>query len=670
MDTERRIKVLSPQLANLIAAGEVVERPASVVKELVENSIDAGARNITVEIKNGGVSYIRVTDDGKGIPAEDVKTAFLRHATSKIERASDLDNIVTMGFRGEALAALSAVSRVDMFTRTRNSDEGWHICIEGGEVTEDSETGCPAGTNIVVRDLFYNVPARAKFMKKDSTESARVEEVVMNAAISNTNIAFKFIKDGRDTFSTLGNESMKDVMYSVVGKEIVDDMVMMATEVSGIRIGGYLATPNTSRATRSMQGFFINGRPVRSKVLTAAVDEAYKGRLMVGRQPIYYILIHMHPSQIDVNVHPSKLEVKFSREREVFLALRNAVSAVLDGLDLQKSEELYKQKRLEKEEAKATLSGYGNAQVTVSSDYSTSYSAEPQRKVASSVYSEHNYLSLDKSKVFDDSKVKSEETEQVSRSYTKPEQLNHGYAKSNLMEHIKPLPTAGYLHSPIEPDLPIHQEIIADFDKVSSAPVSAADESIVCDSIDLKIIGELFHTYILAEGKQGMWLIDKHAAHERQIYNQLKSSGIESMAQYLFTPKMVVLSRTEKQTVLDNEELFRSIGFDTADFGGMSIVVRSAPNYIEFDDIPAVLSELAGKIIEHKSADVDLFDALLKSVACKSANKAGMNSDIRELVKNAQAVLTSPDLKSCPHGRPTAIELTKQQIEKMFKRIV
>ncbi|MBO7275008.1 MAG: DNA mismatch repair endonuclease MutL, partial [Clostridia bacterium] len=393
MDNERRIKVLSPQLANLIAAGEVVERPASVVKELVENSIDAGARNITVEIKNGGVSYIRVTDDGKGIPAEDVKTAFLRHATSKIERASDLDNIVTMGFRGEALAALSAVSRVDMFTRTLKSDEGWNICIEGGEVTEDSETGCPVGTNIVVRDLFYNVPARAKFMKKDATESARVEEVVMNAAISNTKIAFKFIKDGRDSFSTLGNESLRDVMYSVVGREVVDDMVLMATEISGVRISGYLATPSTSRATRSMQGFFINGRPVRSKVLTAAVDEAYKGRLMVGRQPIYYIMLNMHPSQIDVNVHPSKLEVKFSREREVFLAVRNAVTAVLDGLDMQKSKEFYQQKRLAQEEAKATLSGYGNADITVNKDYSTSYSAEPVKKVASSGCFGYGYFS-------------------------------------------------------------------------------------------------------------------------------------------------------------------------------------------------------------------------------------------------------------------------------------
>ena len=350
MSVEKRIKVLDPQLANLIAAGEVVERPASVVKELVENSIDGGAKNIVVEIKNGGVSYIRVTDDGRGIPAQDVRTAFLRHATSKIEKESDLDNIMTMGFRGEALAALSSVARVDMFTRVRSSDEGRHICIEGGEVTEDSETGCPVGTNIVVRDLFFNVPARSKFMKKDSTEAARVEEAVINAAIAMPGIAFKFIKDGRESFSTLGNGSLHDVMYSVVGKDVVDDMIRVATEFSGIRIGGYIAGPASSRATRSMQGFFINGRPVRSKVLTAAVDEAYKGRLMVGRQPIYYLLLDMHPSQIDVNVHPSKLEVKFAREREVFLALRNAVSAVLDSLDMQKSKVLYEQRAREKEE--------------------------------------------------------------------------------------------------------------------------------------------------------------------------------------------------------------------------------------------------------------------------------------------------------------------------------
>jgi DNA mismatch repair protein MutL len=446
-------------------------------------------------------------------------------------------------------------------------------------------------------------------------------------------------------------------------------MVMMATEISGVRISGYLATPSTSRATRSMQGFFINGRPVRSKVLTAAVDEAYKGRLMVGRQPIYYIMLNLHPSQIDVNVHPSKLEVKFSREREVFLAVRNAVTAVLDGLDMQKSKEFYQKKRLEAEEAKATLSGYGNADITVNKDYSTSYSAEPVKKVASSGCFGYGYFS---SSANNDKKDEPavESAASANTSVANTSASNTPPAESRPVREHRPLPTAGYLYSPIEPDLPVYQEVIADFDKSSGCDASDNEESVICDDIDLKIIGELFHTYILAESNNSMWLIDKHAAHERQIYNQLKTSGIESMAQYLFTPKMVVLSRIEKQAVLDNESLFRDIGFDTGDFGGLSIVVRSAPNYIEPEDIPAVLSELAGKIIEHKSADVDLFDALLKSVACKSAIKAGMNSDIRELVKIARAVLTSADLKSCPHGRPTAIELTKQQIEKLFKRIV
>jgi len=654
VDTENSIKVLEPQLANMIAAGEVVERPASVVKELIENSIDAGARNITVEIKNGGVSYIRVTDDGKGIPASQVRTAFLRHATSKISRPSDLNNIVTMGFRGEALAALSAVARVDMFTRTRNSDIGRHICIEGGEVTEDSETGCPVGTNIVVRDLFFNVPARSKFMKKDTTEAARIEEVVMNAAISNTGIAFKLIKDGRDRFSTLGNNSLQDVMYSIVGKEIVDDMVLAATEFSGIRIGGYLSTPNTTRSTRSMQEFFVNGRPVRSRVLTAAVDEAYKGRLMVGRQPIYYIIIHMHPSLVDVNVHPAKLEVKFAREREVFLAVRNAISAVLDSIDMKKAAKLNELRRQAREEQKATLTGYGSPSLSVSRDYVTDLDNWPKSKVASKSYAGYDLSSLIRQE--DEKREKHKESDQEYIPVFAPK--------------YKAPPTAGYLYSPLESDLPVQQQIIADFSKFSSAPKSDTERSNQRDELDLKIIGEVFCTYIIAEADKSVWLIDKHAAHERQIYNQLKASGIEGMAQYLFTPKMVVLSRTEKQTVLDNEALFGSIGFDTSDFGGLSILVRSAPNYIEPDDIPAVLSELAGKIIEQKSADIDIFDALLKSVACKSAIKAGMTSDSRELIKIAQAVLTDPELQNCPHGRPTAVELTKQQIEKMFKRIV
>ena len=665
VDNTRRIKVLDPQLANLIAAGEVVERPASVVKELIENSIDAGAKHITVEIKDGGISYIRVTDDGRGIPAEDVKTAFLRHATSKISRASELDNITTMGFRGEALAALSAVARVDMFTRTRVSDEGRHICIEGGETTEDSETGCPVGTNIVVRDLFYNIPARSKFMKKDSTESARVEEVVTNAAISKPNIAFKLIKDGRDRFSTSGNGSFSDVMYSFLGKDVVDDLIMMATEISGIRIFGYISNPSLTRATRNMQGFFINGRPVRSKVLTAAVDEAYKGRLMVARQPIYYILLDMHPSQLDVNVHPAKLEVKFAREREVFLAVRNAVSVILDGSDIKRTLELNELRKQEKEREKAKLTGYGNTGITVKDNYVTDIDDAAKSKVASVNYSEYKYSTYDNVRPAAKSeKILEKEPEKTSDN---PPEIK---PMGNLLKKYKDLPVAGYLFSPLDSKIPVQQQIIPDFDKTANAPQSDIEESIICDKLNLKIIGELFHTYILAETDKSMWLIDKHAAHERQIYNQLKASGIEGMAQYLFTPQIVVLSRLEKQAVLDNAELFKSIGFDTDDFGGLSIIVRSAPNYIEHQDITAVLSELAGKILEHRSAEIDIFDALLKSVACKSAIKAGMNNNIRELIKIAQAVLTSPDLQSCPHGRPTAIELTQQQIEKMFKRIV
>ncbi|MBR4955258.1 MAG: DNA mismatch repair endonuclease MutL [Clostridia bacterium] len=611
------------------------------------------------EIKDGGVSYIRVTDDGKGIPAQDVKTAFLRHATSKISRASDLDNISTMGFRGEALAALSAVARVDMFTRTRSSDEGRHICIEGGEITEDSETGCPVGTNIVVRDLFYNVPARSKFMKKDATEAARIEEAVTNAAIAKPGIAFKLIKDGRDRFSTSGNGSLNDVMYSFVGKDVVDDLILMATEISGVKIFGYISHPSLSRATRSMQGFFINGRPVRSKVLTAAVDEAYKGRLMVGRQPVYYILLDIHPSQLDVNVHPAKLEVKFAREREVFLAVRNGVSAVLDGIDVKRTKELNELRKLEKEEAKATLAGYGNADLTIRDTYVTDLDNTPKSKVASTNYSEYKYTTYDYSKPETDT-----EPEKAAETVPKIKPAD------SLLKKCRDIPVAGYLFSPLDSQIPVQQQIIPDFSKAANAPASDVEESIICDKLNLKIIGEVFHTYIVVETDKSMWLIDKHAAHERQIYNQLKASGIEGMAQYLFTPQIVVLSRLEKQAVLDNEELLRSIGFDTGDFGGLSVIVRSAPNYIDHDDITAVLSELAGKIMEHRSADIDIFDALIKSVACKSAIKAGMNTNIRELIKLAQAVLTSPDLQCCPHGRPTAIELTQQQIEKMFKRIV
>ena len=635
MPEGNRIKVLSPQLANLIAAGEVVERPASVVKELIENSIDAGAKNITVEIKNGGTTYIRVTDDGKGIPALDVKTAFLRHATSKISTESDLDCITTMGFRGEALAALSAVSKVDMYTRVKTSDSGWHICIEGGAVIAESETGCAVGTNIVVRDLFYNVPARSKFMKKDATEAARVEEVVTNASISHPEIAFKFIKDNRDSFETFGNDNLRDVMYAVVGKEVVDDMVRIATEFSGIQIGGFIAGPNTSRATRNMQGFFINGRPVRSKVLTAAVDEAYKGRLMVGRQPIYYIVMDMHPSRIDVNVHPAKLEVKFSNEREVFLALRNAVSAVLDSLDMQKAKLIEDARREEAEINASKLIGFGGG-VKITSEYTASNKDDV----------------AEKDKVAEGSFVR-----------------YHASYGDGFEIKAKSMPTSGYLYSPIEPDRPIGQDIIPEFGYLNEKDVKAVEDSIVVND-SIRIAGEIFDTYIIVEENENLWLIDKHAAHERQIYNQLKKDGIEGMSQYLFTPKMVVLARNEKQAVLDNTDEFRKIGFDIEDFGGASVIVRSAPNYVSENDIPAVVSELADKLLNNKEIRLDMLDGLLKSVSCKSAIKAGMVSQLPELKKLAVAVLSDPELQSCPHGRPTRVQITRQELEKMFKRIV
>lgn len=635
MSDGNRIKVLSPQLANLIAAGEVVERPASVVKELVENSIDAGAKNITVEIKNGGTTYIRVTDDGKGIPSEDVKTAFLRHATSKISTEQDLDCITTMGFRGEALAALAAVSKVDMYTRVKSSDSGWHICIEGGDIITESETGCAVGTNIIVRDIFYNVPARSKFMKKDSTEAARVEEAVTNAAIAHPNVAFKFIKENRDSFETFGNGNLRDVMYAVVGKEIVDDMVRIATEFSGIQIGGFIAGPNTSRATRNMQGFFINGRPVRSKVLTAAVDEAYKGRLMVGRQPVYYVVMEMHPSRIDVNVHPAKLEVKFANEREVFLALRNAVSAVLDSLDLQKAKLVQDAKKEREENNRGKLVGFNNV-IHINDDLTT------------------------------DNKDDIEKQDKVAEGDFVRYRVSYGEGADTKP---RALPTSGYLYFPVEPDRPLQQEIIPEFESKTENDVKASVEGLVVND-DIRIAGEVFDTYIIVEENDNIWLIDKHAAHERQIYNQLKKEGIEGMSQYLFTPKMVVLARTEKQIVLDHVNDFKEIGFDIEDFGGASVVVRSAPNYVNETDIPAVVSELAEKLMSNKDIRLDMLDSLLKSVSCKSAIKAGMVSQLPELKKIAIAVLSDSELQSCPHGRPTKVQITRQELEKMFKRIV
>ncbi len=655
---------MPPQMANLIAAGEVVERPGSVVKELVENAVDAGARHITVEIKHGGVTYLRVTDDGKGILPEDVRTAFLRHATSKVRTERDLEAIGTLGFRGEALAAISSVARVDLFTRTADNTEGVQITIEGGTETGYGATGCPVGTTVVIRDLFFNVPARAKFLKKDVTEGGYVENIVTQIAVSQPQVAFKLIKDGRESFSTPGDGKMLSAIYATGGKDLAGRMLSLLSNQGDIRVSGYVAPPEITRATRAQQNFYINGRWVRSKLLTAALEEAYKGRLMTGRYPVCWLQLNVHPSAVDVNVHPAKLEVKFSREKEVFSAVYHSVVAVLESGDELSRMKNAPQRTLPRED---NLTGQQQKL-----ELKPQAPAVPvERQGATFTYKEsfapsQKAVAQPKAPVYQTAPEKPQETPvRLVKPELKPVAQPYAVKPAEKVQG-KPAVKLPDLPAKIQ-EKPVKVPAKPD-EKPVEAPVMSPEKS--AEKPAVRVLGEAFHTYLIAEDKDGLWLIDKHAAHEKMLFNKLKQGLGDQASQLLLTPKTVTLSQVEKAACLEHMDLLGKAGFGVEDFGRGALLVREAPMYLPEEDIPFVLSDLAGRIQSHRGSDNELLEELLKSVACKAAVKAGMVTDTAELQKFAETVLADDTVRNCPHGRPCVTYVSRYQMEKLFKRIV
>ena len=662
---------MPPQLANLIAAGEVVERPGSVVKELVENAVDAGAKRITVEIKHGGVTYLRVTDDGKGILPEDVRTAFLRHATSKVRTEADLNAIGTLGFRGEALAAISSVARVDLFTRTRDNTEGVQITIEGGEETGYGETGCPVGTTVVIRDLFFNVPARAKFLKKDATEGGYVENIVTQIAVSQPQVAFKLIKDGRESFSTPGDGKMLSAIYATGGKDLAGRMLALTSDVGEIRVSGFVAPPEITRATRAQQNFYINGRWVRSKLMTAALEEAYKGRLMTGRYPVCYLQLTVHPSAVDVNVHPSKLEVKFSREKEIFSAVYHSVISALEGRDhlaelksaarpAPREDNLTGQQQTLSQPSPKELLDRMGVRYSGGTFTAPEKAEENRRAVAQSQFPTYNAQP----------KATPKEPEQPVR-LVKPE--------LDLPKELPSRPKAAPPYNlgaakPVETPAVKAQTVTEKIpEKLSEIPVEAPKtqpEPQKKPLPEVRVLGEAFHTYIIAEDKDGLWLIDKHAAHEKMLFDKLKQELGDMPSQLLLAPQPVTLSQTEKAVCLEQAELLRKAGLVVEDFGRGALLVREAPMYLAPEDIPFVLSDMAGRLQSHRGTENELLEELLKSMACKAAVKAGMVTDTAELQTFAQTVLANDAVRNCPHGRPCVTYVSRYQLEKLFKRVL
>lgn len=668
------INVLDKHVAELIAAGEVVERPASVIKELVENAIDAGAKNITVEIKNGGTTFMRVTDDGCGIMREDVKTAFLRHATSKVKVESDLDKISTLGFRGEALASICAVSRLQLITRNKDEETGTNYFIEGGEEKYFDEAGCPVGTTFVIRDLFYNIPARAKFLKKDVSEGNAVSNIIDKTALSHPEIAFTYIRDGKQALRSYGDGKLLSAIYAVFGREFANGLIPVDYQLDSINVKGYVSKPVHSRPNRNMQNFFINGRYVKSRTAMAAIEEAFKGSIMIGKFPSCVLEIELPYEMIDVNVHPAKIEVRFINERPVFDAVYHAVKSSLMKFDSKK------QAKFKNETAfndVRNFSPFNNAQAILKkTEKLQPIKQEVKPKTDEDEFNPFASLDFNTAPVKTKSEPKSIDAvsfsdsdkpfDIFSKQAVKAEKANERFkAKPEPQLIITPDKTEQTVRKPeiAETIAPVHEEMTVS-EKQNSQPslIESADE--------LKYIGELFDTYIIVEkNKKEMMLIDKHAAHERIIFEKLKAEKAGSSAQLLLQPVTVNLGKAEYDAAINNLEMFSNCSFDVEDFGNSSVIVRSAPQYIDASEIEDCIVEMADYISQGKN---DIFtekmDWFYHNVACRSAIKAGNKNSAQELIDIVKTLEENPDIRYCPHGRPISILMKKSEIEKQFGR--
>jgi len=605
------IRQLEPHVADLIAAGEVVERPASVVKELMENAVDAGAGSVTVEIQHGGMTLIRVTDDGCGIPREEAATAFLRHATSKLRTEYDLEAIGTLGFRGEALAAIAAVSRIELLSCTREETLGVSLSLEGGQVVAQEEAGCPQGTTLVVRDLFYNTPARLKFVKKDAAEGAACFAMVQRVALSHPEVSVKFLRDGRQELLTPGDGQLQSALYAVLGRDLALGFLPVAGSGEDLSVQGFVSLPTCCRGTRGYQYFFVNGRYVKSRTMMAALEEAYANRKMVGKFPGCALHLTCKLSAVDVNVHPTKQEVKFGSERQVFEAVRYAVSAALDADCSRPSAEPSAPRR----SAAATPA-------SPSGGFQTMTAPQFRRQIEQGA----SALPL--------------------HDFTAP--------RRRPPERRAPAPVEAVSAPPAErPPAP--------------APPPPAPEK-PQEPAPWRMAGEVLNTYIIVEQGEKILFIDKHAAHERLNFDRLKAEGYQPMVQALLTPVTVTPPAEEGAALLSHLELLERFGFEAEDFGGGSLLVRAAPADVPAGEIADTLASLGKILLDTGRADPGAArDALLHTMACKAAIKGGQHNSPAELLRVAEAVMDGR-VKYCPHGRPVAIELTRSQLEKRFGR--
>ena len=664
-----KIHCLEGHVANLIAAGEVVERPASVVKELTENAIDAGATAVAVEIQRGGMGYIRVTDNGCGMEPEDAETAFLRHATSKIQNAFDLEAIGTLGFRGEALAAIAAVARVELMTRTADREFGTGLTLEGGKVVEREVVGCPEGTTMIVRNLFYNTPARLKFMKRDVAEGAAVYAVVQHVALSHPEVSFRFVREGKEELLTPGDGDLRSAVYAVLGREVALGMLPCKRKDEELSVEGFISRPTCCRGNRSGQHFFVNGRYVKSRTMSAALEQAYQNQKMVGKFPGCVLRVACKLNAVDVNVHPAKTEVKFTSERKLFDAVYYAVKETLEAEQGHPQAEL-KPKVPPKQD-----------QVTPNQTFFRTMTAEEYRRTGQVLHSKRQSPAPPREDPFETAMRQRRQEVRPSELVRIPEAAEPIVVSAVEDRALVEQPVDNCVEKSVETvENPLYNPGVSQVEPVqrrkpepirlgqTPAPAPAEQPEETPDTAAWRLAGELFDTYVIVEQGDTAYLIDKHAAHERMNFDRMRAADWKPMSQLLLTPQVLHLAPEECGVLLEQMGLLEQFGFAVESFGGDEVLVREAPNDLSADQIEPALEEIASKLLLTGTADpAAVRDEVLHTMACKAAIKGGWKNDRAELEVVAHAVM-SGQVKYCPHGRPVAIELSRQQLEKQFKR--
>lgn len=707
------IVLLDELTINQIAAGEVIERPASVVKELIENSIDAGATNITIEIKNGGISYIRITDNGKGIMPDDMEIAFERHATSKIRQAKDLETVKSMGFRGEALASIAAIARVELVSKTESSDIGRKVVVEGGKVISNEEIGCPKGTTITVQNLFFNTPVRYKFLKKDFTEFGYIEDAVTRIALINPNIAIRLINSGKTVIQTSGNNDMKTVIYNIYGKDIAENCLNVDYTYEDIKVTGVVGKPIISRSNRSNQLFFVNKRYVKDKALTSAAEQGFKGMITIGKFGFLILNISVDPHKVDVNVHPAKLEVRFEEESKVFKAIYHSIKETLLKEDLVSEAEKIKNIDITKKTNIQEPKQIYNTEVTKSKDNTTPIFGSLFKKIKNSQMSKEDE---------EISGVKNNPIEEIFRNReNKEENINEiknideniKTDKENIetienKEPIKPIENKSDLNNIMEKvhkleensmeldeknfdemyakmfgRLPIEENVQEDnklnedaeeyhFDDVNTENMSLFTKNNINSIPNYKFIGIAFSTYIIIEMEKELYIIDQHAAHERIMYEKIKKnyySDGPKESQLMLLPDIITLTHKEMGIAKDNMELFEKAGFTLEEFGENTIKLTGVPNVcIDLETRELFLETLDEINTVARTAKQEIEERFIATVACKAAVKANMALTREEVDELMKELLVLPNPFTCPHGRPTAIRMSKSEIEKKFSR--